>query len=83
MILPAPPSPRIALLVLSLPLTRTRFGTHVKSTLVPQIMSQSVLSAPHSDHRNPPVTCLAFNNQLTPRVALPSAPSAHRSNPHS
>ena len=82
MILPAPPSPRIALLVLSLPLTRTR-SAHVKSTLAPQIMSQSVLLAPHSDHRNPPVTCLAFNNQLTPRVALPSAPSAHRSNPHS
>ena len=44
-------------------------------------MSQSVLLAPHSDHRNPPVTCLAFNNQLTPRVALPSAPSAHRQIP--
>ena len=41
----------------------------MNSTLVPQIMSQSVLLAPHSDHRNPPVTCITFNNQLTPRVS--------------
>ena len=39
--------------------------------------------APHSDRHNPPGTRITFNNQLTPRVALPSAPSAHRSNPHS
>ena len=76
------PSPRIALFVLSLPLAG-HASAHVNSTLVPQIMSQSVLLAPYSDHRNPPVTCITVNNQLTPRLALPSAPSAHRSNPHS
>jgi hypothetical protein len=46
-------------------------------------MSQSVLLAPHNDHRNAPLTCITVNNQLTPRVALPSAPPARRSNPHS
>ena len=39
MILPAPPSPRIALLVLSLPLTRTRFGTREEHARPPNHVS--------------------------------------------
>ena len=43
MIVPILPSPRIALFVLSLPLAG-HASAHVNSTLVPQIMSQSVCS---------------------------------------
>ena len=39
MIVPAPPSPRIALLVLSLPLTRTRFGTREEHARPPNHVS--------------------------------------------
>ena len=82
MIVPAPPSPRIALLVLSLPLTRTRFGTREEHARPPNHVSICTARTAQRPSQSA-VTCLAFNNQLTPRVALPSAPSAHRSNPHS
>jgi hypothetical protein len=80
MIVPAPPSPRIALFC------RCRSSGHasarVNSTLVPQIMSQSSLLAPHTDDRTKLVGCITFNNQLKPPVAFPSARPAHGSNPH-
>jgi hypothetical protein len=80
MIVPAPP-PRIALFC------RCRSSGHasarVNSTLVPQIMSQSLLFAPYSHPRNALLGRIAFNNQLKPRVPCPLEWSGHSSNPHS
>jgi hypothetical protein len=82
MIVPALSSPRIALLALSLPLARTRFGSRKQHPPAPNHISIFTIRS-----IQPPANALlrriAFNNQLNPHVACPSELPAHSSNPHS
>jgi hypothetical protein len=82
MIVPALSSPRIALLVLSLPLARTRFGSRKQHARAPNHTSIFTIRSIQRP-ANALLGRIAFNNQLKPRVACPSKLPAHSSNPHS
>jgi hypothetical protein len=82
MIVPALPSSRIALFVLSLPLARTRFGSRKQHARAPNHVSIFPVR-PYSHPHNALLGCIAFNNQLKPRVPCQLERSVHSSNPHS
>ena len=82
MIVPAPPSPRIALLVFPCR-SPGHASARVNSTLVPQVMAQSSPIVPRSDHRTALAGPITFTNQLKPRVACPSDRPAQGPNRHS